>query len=65
VWHFNFSTKHFAAKQLLAQANVFVSHGFGFGAYGDGHVRFALIENEGQIRQAIRGIKSMGRRYET
>jgi alanine-synthesizing transaminase len=46
----------------LAQAKVSVSPGIGFGDYGDGYVRFALIENESRIRQAIRGIKSMLRR---
>jgi len=33
---------------------VSVSPGIGFGDYGDGYVRFALIENESRIRQAIR-----------
>jgi len=33
----------------------------GFGDYGDEYVRFALIENESRIRQAIRGIKAMFR----
>jgi len=47
------------AKRLLAEAKVSVSPGIGFGEYGDGHVRFALIENEGRIRQAVRGIKAM------
>ena len=47
------------SKQLLAQAKVSVSPGIGFGDNGDGHVRFALIENENRIRQAIRGIKTM------
>jgi len=47
------------AKQLLAEAKVSVSPGIGFGEYGDGHVRFALIENENRIRQAVRGIKAM------
>jgi len=49
------------AKQLLAKAKVSVSPGIGFGDYGDEHVRFALIENENRIRQAIRGIKAMFR----
>jgi alanine-synthesizing transaminase len=49
------------AKQLLAKAKVCVSPGIGFGEYGDDHVRFALIENEARIRQAIRGIKTMFR----
>jgi alanine-synthesizing transaminase len=49
------------AKKLLAEARVAVSPGIGFGDYGDGHVRFALIENEQRIRQAVRGIKEMFR----
>jgi alanine-synthesizing transaminase len=47
------------AKQLLAKAKVCVSPGIGFGEYGDDYVRFALIENEARIRQAVRGIKLM------
>src|SRR6187402_573432 len=47
------------AKQMLAKAKVSVSPGIGFGDHGDDHVRFALIENEARIRQAIRGIKHM------
>ena len=50
------------AKKLLAEAKVAVSPGIGFGDYGDGHVRFALIENEARTRQAIRGIKEMFRK---
>jgi alanine-synthesizing transaminase len=49
------------AKKVLAQAKVAVSPGIGFGDYGDTHVRFALIENEHRIRQAIRGVKEMFR----
>jgi alanine-synthesizing transaminase len=49
------------AKQLLAKAKVSVSPGIGFGEFGDGHVRFAMIENEARTRQAIRGIKQMFR----
>jgi alanine-synthesizing transaminase len=47
------------AKKLLIEAKVAVSPGIGFGEYGDTHVRFALIENEHRIRQAVRGIKDM------
>jgi alanine-synthesizing transaminase len=47
------------ARALLAQAKVCVSPGIGFGDYGDEYVRFALIENESRIRQAVRGIKTM------
>src|SRR5215510_3097599 len=50
------------AKKLLNEAKVAVSPGIGFGAYGDTHVRFALIENENRTRQAIRGIKEMFRK---
>lgn len=50
------------AKKLLTEAAVAVSPGVGFGEYGDDHVRFALIENEERIRQAIRGIKDMFRK---
>ena len=49
------------AKKLLAEAKVCVSPGIGFGDYGDDHVRFALIENQDRIRQAIRGIRQMFR----
>ncbi|MEM5276126.1 alanine transaminase [Cupriavidus taiwanensis] len=49
------------SKQLLAKARVSVSPGIGFGDYGDEYVRFALIENESRIRQAVRGIKAMFR----
>jgi alanine-synthesizing transaminase len=47
------------SKLLLTDAKVAVSPGIGFGDYGDGHVRFALIENEERTRQALRGIKQM------
>ena len=47
------------ARRLLNQAKVAVSPGIGFGDNGDDHVRFALIENEARIRQAVRGIKAM------
>ena len=50
------------AKKLLNDAKVAASPGVGFGEYGDTHVRFALIENENRIRQAVRGIKEMFRR---
>jgi alanine-synthesizing transaminase len=50
------------AKKLLVEAKVAVSPGIGFGEYGDTHVRFALIENEQRIRQAVRGIRDMFRR---
>ena len=45
------------ALRLLREARVSVSPGVGFGAGGEGHVRFALVENEQRIRQAVRGIR--------
>ena len=48
-----FSTK------LLNEAKVAVSPGIGFGEFGDGHIRFSLIENEERTRQALRGVKQM------
>ena len=45
------------SKQLLSEAQVAVSPGIGFGSYGEGYVRFSLIENEHRSRQAIRNIK--------
>ncbi len=50
------------SKLLLKEAKVAVSPGLGFGQYGDGHVRFALVENEHRILQAIHGIRGMMRR---
>jgi alanine-synthesizing transaminase len=47
------------SKKLLTEAQVAVSPGIGFGEYGEGYVRFGLIENEHRIRQAIRSIKRM------
>lgn len=47
------------SKHLLTHAKVAVSPGIGFGEHGEGFVRFALVENEHRIRQAIRGVKAM------
>ncbi|MDY6856760.1 MAG: aminotransferase class I/II-fold pyridoxal phosphate-dependent enzyme [Thermodesulfobacteriota bacterium] len=47
------------SKLLLKEGKVAVSPGVGFGEYGDDHIRFALVENEHRIRQAIRGIKNI------
>jgi len=46
------------SKLLLEQAKVAVSPGIGFGEYGEGHVRLALVENRQRIRQAVRNIRS-------
>jgi len=46
------------ARMLLDQAEVAVAPGIGFGEYGDGHVRIALVENKQRLRQAVRNIKA-------
>jgi alanine-synthesizing transaminase len=50
------------SKLLIQECKVAVSPGIGFGEYGDGHVRFALVENEQRIRQALRGLKTLSGR---
>jgi len=45
------------SKLLIREAKVAVSPGRGFGEYGDEYVRFALVENEHRINQAIRGLR--------
>jgi alanine-synthesizing transaminase len=47
------------SKMLINDAGVAVSPGLGFGEYGDEYVRFALIENQMRINQAIRGIRKI------
>ncbi|NOY85700.1 MAG: aminotransferase class I/II-fold pyridoxal phosphate-dependent enzyme [Deltaproteobacteria bacterium] len=43
----------------MKKTKVAVSPGIGFGAGGDGHVRFALVENEHRTRQAVRGLRAL------
>jgi len=45
------------ALRLLREGHVAVSPGSGFGVDGEGYVRFALVENEQRIAQAVRGIR--------
>jgi alanine-synthesizing transaminase len=45
------------ATTLIREAKVAVSPGVGFGPGGEGHVRFALVENEHRIGQAVRSIR--------
>ena len=47
------------AKMLIEKADVAVSPGIGFGEYGEGFIRIALVENEQRIRQAARSIKKL------
>src|SRR5487761_1817577 len=46
------------SKLLLERANVAVSPGIGFGEYGEGFVRIALVENRQRLRQAARNIRT-------
>lgn len=50
------------SKYLLKEAYVAVSPGIGFGAQGDGFVRFGLIENSQRTRQALRNLKALFKR---
>ncbi len=45
------------SKLLLQEAKVAVSPGIGFGEYGEGYLRVALVENTQRIRQAVRNIR--------
>ena len=47
------------SKLLLQEAKVATSPGTGFGEYGEGYIRFALVENEHRIKQAAKGIKNL------
>ena len=52
------------SKRLLVEAGVAVAPGIGFGAYGEGYVRIALIENDNRIRQAARNIKEFLKQFD-
>jgi len=47
------------SRLLIKEAKVAVSPGIGFGQYGEGYIRFALVENKHRINQAVRGIKKI------
>jgi alanine-synthesizing transaminase len=46
------------SKLLLSRAKVAVAPGLGFGEYGEGYVRIALVENTHRLRQAVRNIRT-------
>ncbi|MHB8468909.1 MAG: aminotransferase class I/II-fold pyridoxal phosphate-dependent enzyme [Gaiellaceae bacterium] len=50
-------TAHEFALRLLRDGHVALSPGSGFGEDGEGNIRFALVENEQRIAQAVRGIR--------
>lgn len=52
------------SKRLLIEAGVAVAPGIGFGEYGEGYVRIALIENDNRIRQAAKNIKQFLKQFE-
>lgn len=52
------------SKRLLKEAKIAVSPGVGFGDYGEGYVRIALIENEKRIRQAARNLKAFLKQFQ-
>jgi alanine-synthesizing transaminase len=52
------------SKRLLVEAGVAVAPGIGFGEYGEGYVRIALIENDNRIRQAARNIKEFLKQFQ-
>jgi alanine-synthesizing transaminase len=45
------------ASMLVREAQVATSPGVGFGPGGEGYIRFALIENEKRIQQAVRNLR--------
>ena len=47
------------SKLMIEKAEVAVAPGIGFGEYGEGYVRLAIVENEQRIRQAARGFKKL------
>jgi alanine-synthesizing transaminase len=51
------------SKLLLTEGKVAVAPGIGFGEHGEGYVRFAVVENEKRIRQAISNIKKLMKKY--
>lgn len=54
----NLGSIDFSIK-LLKNADVAVAPGLGFGDYGEGYVRIALVENKNRIRQAMKNMKRM------
>lgn len=53
------------SKRLLQEAKIALSPGVGFGEYGEGYVRIALIENPKRIRQASRNLKVFLKKLES
>ncbi|MBI2870790.1 MAG: LL-diaminopimelate aminotransferase [Candidatus Omnitrophica bacterium] len=47
------------SELLVREAGVAASPGTGFGEYGEGFVRFALVADEDRLREAVRRIKAL------
>ena len=45
------------ATLCMTEAKVAISPGSGFGPGGEGFIRFALVENEQRIQQAVRHLR--------
>ena len=45
------------SSHLVRESDVATAPGVGFGPGGEGHVRFALIENEQRLQQAVRNLR--------
>jgi alanine-synthesizing transaminase len=43
----------------MEKAGVAISPGIGFGKFGEGYIRIALVENEEKIKEAIQSIKEV------
>ncbi len=47
------------AELLVNEAGVVVAPGIGFGEYGEGYVRFALVENEQRLKTAVERLRKL------
>ncbi len=48
------------SARLLEEAGVVATPGVGFGAYGEGYVRFAITRSAGRIREAVERMRAVG-----
>jgi len=51
------------ASRLLKKAGIVVTPGVGFGKYGEGYVRFALTVDKERIKEAIKRLKQITRKW--
>ncbi|MCD8084549.1 MAG: aminotransferase class I/II-fold pyridoxal phosphate-dependent enzyme [Clostridiales bacterium] len=55
-----FASSEEFAMELAEKTGVIVTPGSAFGPSGEGHVRMALVQDEPELREAIRAIKESG-----